>query len=519
MRFFRLLFITFIVSITANAFSQTLEVPVITNVSVDKVSQKPLITWSLTDPSAIDGYIIKRQIFGRAGVVDGSYETVETINDPNQFSYLDISADAILGPAEPGLKSENYRVASFKDVGGGTPQYSLMSEPVATILLSPIAFHLCLEQNTLNWTAYNGFGDNLTGYNIYYSNTLNGTVVQVGQVAADITTFVHEKVEANTTYFYYVEAVDTGGLVANSNIQQITTNMPPLPQVMNADYASVEQDGEVSLSFSLDANAEVNEYLLLKSNTMTGAYDTISSFPSGSGTVTYSDNLSTNEQVAYYKVLAINTCGLPSRETNVANNIVLTTTAKGNPVFTNSLSWNVYEDWSGGVSSYVVYRSVDGDNYEQIATLNSSETSYEDDVSDLVQPDYNGQPSRGHFCYYIEATEGAGNPYGITGVSKSNISCVFQEAVVYLPNAINPKSNFEENRTFKPVASFVNDYQLIVYDRWGEIVFKSTDPLNGWDGKKNGGNLLPKGTYVFYLQYKSRNDELVKTSGQINLVY
>jgi hypothetical protein len=487
MHFFKLLFITIVVSITVNVFSQTLEVPVITNVSVDKVSQKPLITWSLVDPSAIDGYIIKRQIFGIPDVVvDGSYETIATITNPNQFSYLDASVNVNYGAAEPGLKPENYRVASFKDVGTVLPKLSLMSEPVATIFLSPIEFDLCMEQNMLNWTAYNGFGDNLTGYNIYYSNTLNGTVVQVGQVAAVITTFVHEKVEANTTYFYYVEAVDNGSLIANSNIQQITTIMPPLPQVMNADYASVEQDGEVSLSFTLDENAEVTEYLLLKSYAVNGVYDTISSFPNGSGTVTYSDKLSTNEQVAYYKVLAINTCGLPSRETNVANNIVLNTSAKGNPVFTNSLSWNVYEDWLGGVSSYAVYRSVDDADFEQIATLGASETSYVDDVSNFVQPDYNGQPSRGRFCYYIEASEGAGNPYGITGVSKSNISCVYQEAVVYLPNAINPKSNSEENRTFKPVASFVTDYQLIIYDRWGEVVFKINRSVKwmGWEEKR-----------------------------------
>jgi hypothetical protein len=83
MHFFKLLFITIVVSITVNVFSQTLEVPVITNVSVDKVSQKPLITWSLVDPSAIDGYIIKRQIFGIPDVVvDGSYETIATITNP-----------------------------------------------------------------------------------------------------------------------------------------------------------------------------------------------------------------------------------------------------------------------------------------------------------------------------------------------------------------------------------------------------------------------------------------------------
>ncbi len=519
MSFLKLFTTFFVVFITSGLFCQTLEIPVITNVSVDGTTQKPLISWSMNNPADVDGYIIKRQIFGRTGVVDGSFETVATINNPNQFSYLDISNDVVLGPAEPGFKAENYRVASFKDVGTGTPEYSLMSDPVATIFLSPIEFDLCLEQNMLNWTAYIGFGDNLTGYNIYYSSTMNGSQTLIGQVEADDTTFVHTQVDANASYYYFIEAVDTGSLAANSNIQQITTTMPSLPQVMNADYATVEQDGAALLSFTLDENAEVNNYLLLKSDSKNGNYDTITSFPQGSGTVTYSDDLQTSEQVAYYKVLAINTCGLPSRESNLANNIVLKTTIEGSQRFTNSLSWNEYEDWLGGVSGYRIYRSVDGAGFEQIATLSADQTSYVDNIANLVQPEYSGQPSRGYFCYYVEATEAAGNPYKITGVSKSNVSCVYQEAVVHLPNAINPKSNFDENRTFKPVASFVNDYQLIVYDRWGEIVFKSTDPLNGWDGRKNGGNLLPKGTYVFYLQYKSRNDELVKTSGQINLVY
>jgi len=499
------------------SFSQTLEIPVITNVTVDKATQQALISWSMSDPAAVDGYIIKRQIFGQAGVVEGSFNTVETINNPNQFSYLDISV--AYGASLPGSGIENYRVASFKDFGGGNIVFSNMSEPVSSIYLSPIEFDLCLEQNTLHWTAYNGFGTNLTGYTIYYSNTLTGATTLLGQVGATDTTFIHVQIEANTLYYYYVEAASSDGLVSNSNSQQITTTMPAIPQIMNADYANVELYEQVDLSFSVDENAEVNAYLLLKSDSLNGSYDTIASYPRGTSTITHSDFLKTNQKVAYYKVLAINTCGLPSRESNVANNIVLEAYPDEANRFTNLLNWNPYEDWLGGVAGYTVYRSIDGSAFEQIASLGANETSYSDDVTDFVQPEYAGEASKGHFCYYAEATEGAGNPYGVSGLSKSNISCAHQEAIVHLPNAFNPKSNFEENRTFKPVASFASDYQLIIYNRWGEIVFQSSDPLNGWDGRKNGGNLLMKGTYVFRLQYRTKNNELIKKSGQINLVY
>jgi hypothetical protein len=65
---------------------------------------------------------------------------LQPLQTPNQFSYLDASVNVNYGAAEPGLKPENYRVASFKDVGTVLPKLSLMSEPVATIFLSPIEF-------------------------------------------------------------------------------------------------------------------------------------------------------------------------------------------------------------------------------------------------------------------------------------------------------------------------------------------------------------------------------------------
>lgn len=495
-------------------FSQSLEIPVLINVTVDKATQQALLSWSFSNPGSINGYIIKRQINGQGpAVVEGSYQTIETINDPNQFSYLDVSI--AYGPSLPASGIETYRVVAFD-----ATDLSNMSNPVSTIYLSAVEFDLCQEQNHLIWTSYNGFGSNLSGYNVYYSNTLAGTPILIAELNATDTIFIHNQVAANTQYYYYVEALNLeNNLVSSSNIQQITTTMPPVPQIMNADYASVEGFEQVDLSFTLDATAVVDEYLLLKSDSINGTYDTISSFASGVGAINYSDFVKTNQEIAYYKVLSKNTCGLPGRESNVAHNIVLEALADDANQYHNKLSWNPYESWRGGVSSYTVYRSIDGGAFEEIAQLNASALNFDDDVSVWVQPEINGQASKGHFCYYIEAREGANNPYGIEGISKSNISCAHQETITYLPNAFNPMSQIEDNRTFKPVISFVNDYQLVIYNRWGEIVFKSVDPLMGWDGKGNDGNLLKKGTYVFYLKYRSANNKMIEKSGQINLVY
>jgi len=500
---------SFILILTGHLFSQTLEIPVITNVSVDRISQKAQISWSMNNVANIDGYIVLRQIFGQAGVVDGSFNTIATISNSNQFSYIDSGTD--YGVAKPGSVSENYRVASFKVIGGVTV-YSNMSNTVSSIYLSPIDFNQCLEQNTLKWSAFNGFGTDLLGYRIYYSNTANGIPVLIKEVDATQTSYIHSQVLSNISYYYYVEAFNKNRTIFSaSNVQLINTNMPAVPTIMYANYGTVDLYNEIKLSFTVDANAVVGSYLLLRSSTKSGNYDSIASFPRGSSIITFSDFLKTNQEIAYYKVVAINTCGLKSRESNIAHNIVLEAYPSGQ---LNQLKWNSYEGWSNGVMNYTIYRSIDDRPYEQIASLSSTINTYSDDISQYVLPEISGQYTQGHFCYYVEAREVAKS-----GVSKSNISCAHQETVLFVPNAFNPYSHTEANRTFKPVISFVSDYQLIIYNRFGDIIFQSEDPLRGWEGTNKSGELLKKGTYVYHLTFRTKNNKKVDKSGQINLIY
>jgi len=502
---------------TARIFSQPLEIPAITNVSVDKNTQKVLISWSMNNPALVDGYIVLRQIFGQSGVVDGTFNVIATINNQNQFSYLDVGPD--FGFANPDLNKENYRLASFKNVAG-VIEYSTLSNHVSSIFLSTVNFELCLEQNELIWTSYHGFGTSISGYRVYYSDAHLGIPVLLSDQAPADTNFIHQQVASNVSYFYYIEAYsNTIAGISASNIQEVLTTMPPVPLIMDANFGTVELYNHVALSFTVDGNAGINNYLLLKSTEKDGFYDTIASFPRGTANIVYSDFVKTNQEVAYYKVVAINTCGLKSRETDIAHNILLEATPNAQQTHSNSLKWNLYEGWSGSNISYVLYRSADNGVFEEIATLGNNENSYVDDITRWILPEINGLASKGHFCYYVVANNSLTGTAGNLEQSKSNISCAHQETIAFIPNAFNPNSNTEENRTFKPVISFVNDYKLIIYNRSGEIIFQSVDPLVGWDGRYKGGNLLKKGTYVYYLKYRTKDNKLIEKSGQINLVY
>jgi gliding motility-associated-like protein len=69
------------------------------------------------------------------------------------------------------------------------------------------------------------------------------------------------------------------------------------------------------------------------------------------------------------------------------------------------------------------------------------------------------------------------------------------------PNAFSPNKN-GLNDVFRPVGIGVDltlEYQLAIYNRWGEKVFETRDPLQGWDGTY-GGRQPMEGVYVYKAQ-------------------
>ena len=77
------------------------------------------------------------------------------------------------------------------------------------------------------------------------------------------------------------------------------------------------------------------------------------------------------------------------------------------------------------------------------------------------------------------------------------------EGLVRVPNAFSPNGD-GMNDEFKPVAVNVSDYELIIYNRWGSEVFKSTNHAFGWNGKGALGYEAPQDLYVYKLRYSYR---------------
>jgi gliding motility-associated-like protein len=91
----------------------------------------------------------------------------------------------------------------------------------------------------------------------------------------------------------------------------------------------------------------------------------------------------------------------------------------------------------------------------------------------------------------------------------------------YIPNAFSPNGDVI-NELWKPEGSFVDltDYQLEIYDRWGQRVFYTTDFMQSWNGSVNGSAYFAQqGVYVYYIKVASiTTEEIYELNGFITLV-
>ena len=73
---------------------------------------------------------------------------------------------------------------------------------------------------------------------------------------------------------------------------------------------------------------------------------------------------------------------------------------------------------------------------------------------------------------------------------------------MYVPNAFTPDGD-AFNQTFKPIITGIDiyDYELLIFDRWGELIFESHNKEVGWDGSYQG-NLVQDGVYVWKIKIK-----------------
>lgn len=115
--------------------------------------------------------------------------------------------------------------------------------------------------------------------------------------------------------------------------------------------------------------------------------------------------------------------------------------------------------------------------------------------------------------YYVHVTDELGC------IIKDTITIIGDCGYIFFPTAFTP-NNDRRNDFFGPfgVLSTVKDYSLVVYNRLGQLVFKSTDPFKKWDGKLQGNSPV-SGTYVWIAKYSNKGETGIVQKGTVTVIY
>ncbi len=98
--------------------------------------------------------------------------------------------------------------------------------------------------------------------------------------------------------------------------------------------------------------------------------------------------------------------------------------------------------------------------------------------------------------------------------SVSNYAEVIPPLSIYIPSAFTP-NNDGINDTFGVKGEGIANFQIYVYNRWGEVIFESNNPKQQWDGTVKGRK-QEQGAYV-YKVFASGFDK--GKTGLVSLVY
>ncbi len=111
----------------------------------------------------------------------------------------------------------------------------------------------------------------------------------------------------------------------------------------------------------------------------------------------------------------------------------------------------------------------------------------------------------------------ATNEFGCSDTSYKEL--YIEPFIIFIPNTFTPDGNEFNNDFNAKFALEVIEWEFKIYNRWGELVYTTSNPQYGWDGTFNG-KLVQEGVYAYVLRYVSceKPDAWQMLVGHVNLL-
>lgn len=467
-------------------------IPVLGSVSIDTLTNEVNITWDQNTHPDTYGYII----YGMDG--NGVLFEMDTVWGITNTGYS-FTPPSINGPM-------TFSVAAFDSCWTvstpATYQTSAKGEIHTTMFMS-VTPNTCTEKVLLEWSPYVGW-NNAFRYEVFAKSEVTSWT-KMGET----TTLSSEiPIIPDVDYCIVIKAVDDSGNESFSNVQCLKITAPRQPAFNYLSVATVAQDS-VLLKIHVDASVSITELSVQRKDDK-GVFQEITRLPvSGNDLQYYDGDVEVQKRSYTYRVQVVDSCGRLSGISNEAETILLYLT-NDELLKLDYLSWSPYRDFDGSLLNYSVYRIVDSLLEEgPIAVIPVEQHYYTDDINEVL--------TRGKICYYVEAIE-ALNTYSFSEISRSNITCITLPPVIYIPNAFWPDGI---NKIFLPIVSDIDPsyYELMIFDRWGRVIFETNDYREGWTGTINfSGEMAETGTYLYVVKLRDGDGIEVLKHGHVSLL-
>lgn len=372
-----------------------------------------------------------------------------------------------------------------------------------TILLTGNTSLLCERKATLDWNEYKSMVPPVNHYLV--ERAVGGQpFVEIADLPSTGNNDYHfvdpDLLEAAVPVIYRITAVNIDHSGVSHSCELSLLPNPDLPASFDIDYVTVTNNVSITLNLSGTPPESIDKVTILRSESG-GTLDSLTTVEwNNSGILNISDQSTTVDQKSYtYKALALDQCEFEIAATELYNSILLSIFVS--TVDQATLYWNSHIGWDADFQQYFLYKYKDGvieNGFPKV--ISPSIIEYTDATS---------ADNSLNITYAIEAIKTDGT------VSRSNEVLLPREPKIDVPNAFRPNGI---TPVFRPLLNNIdhNSYHFAIYNRWGQKVFETNNPLQGWDGTING-NEASQAIYIYRISYTDQQGTTCYKTGSIML--
>jgi gliding motility-associated-like protein len=358
---------------------------------------------------------------------------------------------------------------------------NLSSDLVCT---QPLAAATGNNQVILTWPAYPN-NSNQISYALYR----NGTLLQT--LSPTQNSYTDADVVCGTKYCYSLTANLKDNRTAASNdtcVTAVTTLAPPAGTLSSTFNA----DNQVILTFKVPGNNPA-KLITYQKSTANSPFSVLAA----TDKIIFTDTAIPDKNQWCYQAFYEDNCGKSATISNITCPILLTGSIS--PDGTINLEWSEYVGFTPGGAQYQLER-VDATG-TVLSVTPVSGTTYREKIN---------SPEQQHI-FRLQATH-----VNQTEKTYSNILILRQDNSFRIPTAFSPNGD-GLNDFFVVKGKIFGSFRLQVLDRWGQVIFVSTNPQIGWNGQIKGQD-APVGVYVYSLTTADSNGRPINKTGSFTLV-